>query len=238
MQLNRHRFYAAALGRWVNRDPFRYIGGYNLYLYVDGIPLIFVDPWGLEGVTPIDAVIGIGEDLNCMLFGNCGPGDGIPLTEAVPGIINDLGEIPGSINDHANQAVDDAIDNIDPNDPIGSADDVVIGVCIARAGQLIANGSDCCRGGGNGPSNNSGARGRGRGRGKGERGKAGKPSGTPNPWKHYKPHPTDPKKVIFKDPHTGKEIVKPKPPGFPAPKQPPTPKPSKAPPYYDWWWRT
>jgi hypothetical protein len=31
-----------------------------------------------------------------------------------------------------------------------------------------------------------------------------------------KQHPTDPDKVIFKNPHTGKKIVKPKPTGFPG----------------------
>lgn len=53
-----------------------------------------------------------------------------------------------------------------------------------------------------------------RSRGKGERGTTAKPSGTSNPFKHMKPHPTDPGKVIYKDPHTGKTTVKPKPAGF------------------------
>ena len=49
---------------------------------------------------------------------------------------------------------------------------------------------------------------------KGERGHTGKADGTPNPFKHKKPHPTDPTKVQEKDPHTGKTVDKPKPPGF------------------------
>lgn len=52
--------------------------------------------------------------------------------------------------------------------------------------------------------------------GKGERGYTGNSSGTNNPYKHMKPHPTDPNKVIQKDPQTGKKAVKPKPPGFPG----------------------
>jgi hypothetical protein len=51
---------------------------------------------------------------------------------------------------------------------------------------------------------------------KGERGWSKKPSGTKDPWKHYKPHPTDPNKVIYKHPQTGKKIIKRKPPGFPS----------------------
>ena len=49
---------------------------------------------------------------------------------------------------------------------------------------------------------------------KGERGQTGKPGGTADEYKKMKPHPTDPNKVKFKDPHTGKEYDKPKPPGF------------------------
>ena len=49
LQLNRNRFYAAGLGRWVNRDPIGYWGNSpNLYEYVLGAPLMLVDPWGLE----------------------------------------------------------------------------------------------------------------------------------------------------------------------------------------------
>ena len=49
---------------------------------------------------------------------------------------------------------------------------------------------------------------------KGERNQTGSEKGTKNPFKHLKPHPTDPNKVIKRDPHTGKEVVKPKPEGF------------------------
>ena len=52
------------------------------------------------------------------------------------------------------------------------------------------------------------------GNSKGERRKTRNPSGTNNPHKHLKPHPTRPDKVIFKDPVTGKKIIKPRPPGF------------------------
>jgi RHS repeat-associated protein len=47
LQLNRHRYYAAHLGRWVNRDPIRYRGGMNLCWYVAGMVARFVDPSGL-----------------------------------------------------------------------------------------------------------------------------------------------------------------------------------------------
>jgi hypothetical protein len=47
-----------------------------------------------------------------------------------------------------------------------------------------------------------------RGKSKGERNHAAKPSGTDNEFKKLRPHPTDPNKVIYKDPHTGKSLEK------------------------------
>ncbi len=49
LQLNRNRFYASGLGRWVNRDPIGYSGGTNnLYEYVGGMPVTRFDPDGLK----------------------------------------------------------------------------------------------------------------------------------------------------------------------------------------------
>ncbi len=48
LQLNRNRFYHAPLGRWVNRDPIGYGGGYNLYGYVGGQPTRYFDPLGYK----------------------------------------------------------------------------------------------------------------------------------------------------------------------------------------------
>ncbi|EAQ55983.1 RHS repeat domain-containing protein [Vibrio sp. MED222] len=41
-----YRFYIPSLGRWLNRDPLQEQGGINLYAYVDGDPLGYVDPDG------------------------------------------------------------------------------------------------------------------------------------------------------------------------------------------------
>ncbi len=49
LQLNRNRYYASHLGRWINRDPIGYSGGdSNLYGYVGGRPGDAVDPHGLS----------------------------------------------------------------------------------------------------------------------------------------------------------------------------------------------
>ena len=42
----RNRTYNPVLGRWIQRDPIGYAGGINLYEYVDGSPIEFVDPNG------------------------------------------------------------------------------------------------------------------------------------------------------------------------------------------------
>jgi len=54
----------------------------------------------------------------------------------------------------------------------------------------------------------------GESRQRGERRWASQPSGTPSPFKYLRPHPTDPTKVIYTDPRTGKDVVKAKPPGY------------------------
>jgi RHS repeat-associated protein len=42
-----YRFYAPAIGRWMNRDPLGEEGGINLYGFVQNDPVNWVDPWGL-----------------------------------------------------------------------------------------------------------------------------------------------------------------------------------------------
>ena len=55
LQLNRMRFYASWLGRWVTRDPIGYnAGDLNLYNYVKGSPAAHSDPSG--EITMIDSV--------------------------------------------------------------------------------------------------------------------------------------------------------------------------------------
>jgi RHS repeat-associated protein len=59
LQLNRNRFYAAHLGRWMNRDPIGYEGGTsNLYEYIGSRPVHENDPNGTDPVVrgPIDGL--------------------------------------------------------------------------------------------------------------------------------------------------------------------------------------
>jgi RHS repeat-associated protein len=54
-----YRFYALHLGRWLNRDPLQEAGGINLYAYVNGDPLGYVDPDGKYSFS-FNAYVGLG----------------------------------------------------------------------------------------------------------------------------------------------------------------------------------
>jgi RHS repeat-associated protein len=56
-----YRFYAPHLGRWLNRDPLQEDGGINLYAYVNGDPMGYVDPDGRSSIaSPIFSGIRVG----------------------------------------------------------------------------------------------------------------------------------------------------------------------------------
>jgi RHS repeat-associated protein len=46
-----YRTYSPSLGRWLQRDPIGYAGGVNLYDYVRGTPLTWLDRYGLDPAT-------------------------------------------------------------------------------------------------------------------------------------------------------------------------------------------
>jgi RHS repeat-associated protein len=59
-----YRFYSAALGRWINRDPLGEAGGINLYGFVGNNPTNYIDPYGEMGAAaaaiPLAGKIGAG----------------------------------------------------------------------------------------------------------------------------------------------------------------------------------
>ena len=60
LQYNRARYYDAALGRFVCRDPISYGGGVNLYRYASDCPASAVDPYGARSCQTIDRMLAYG----------------------------------------------------------------------------------------------------------------------------------------------------------------------------------
>jgi RHS repeat-associated protein len=57
LYLTRFRAYDADTARWLSRDPIGEAGGVNLYGYVGGDPVNWIDPWGLAGTTVDSAAV-------------------------------------------------------------------------------------------------------------------------------------------------------------------------------------
>ena len=82
LQLNRHRYYASHLGRWLTRDPIGFRGrDYNLYAYGDGSPTNKTDP---NGDCPPCILIAIGIGIGIGLAGCDGPKPTQPTTPNLP----------------------------------------------------------------------------------------------------------------------------------------------------------
>jgi RHS repeat-associated protein len=75
LYLTKYRAYDPKDGRWLSRDPIEEAGGINLYSYVGGNPMMYVDPLGL---APGDAPAGVYE---CKRPVNGKPGDKIGLLD-------------------------------------------------------------------------------------------------------------------------------------------------------------
>jgi RHS repeat-associated protein len=103
-----YRFYMPNLGRWLNRDPLQEAGGINLYAYVNGDPMGYVDPDGRFAMLLLPPLILVSDGLVGAIVGT-GLGVGIC---AATGICN-----------FSEEAEDESDNESNPCPPDGSPSD-------------------------------------------------------------------------------------------------------------------
>jgi RHS repeat-associated protein len=90
MYIYRARYYDPQVGRFVTKDPIGFDGGdVNLYNYVSGNPVNWIDPWGLRKCSGTARVI----RGNSKLIGKLGAFNGFPSNPDLYGVTSDSAAI-------------------------------------------------------------------------------------------------------------------------------------------------
>jgi RHS repeat-associated protein len=103
------RDYDPSIGRWLNKDPIRFDGGWNLYTYAGNDPVNYIDPTGLKATTFGGKVLGTGD--HCVIatsvfYGSLGAEMGAAVGGPLGGILGGMvgGVIGGKLGSDVSTA--------------------------------------------------------------------------------------------------------------------------------------
>ena len=151
--------YHAGVGRFLQRDPIGYVDGMNLYEFVEGEPVVGVDPYGLEdGETAADDTKGLSEkDIKRAerLLKDANDADGV--AEAVRDLVRDEGvedtqllfkylnssDVPAKYENMSEKAIDAYAEQVlkltvDQRDKFGAVTYKLAGVLTKGLGDIVS----------------------------------------------------------------------------------------------------